>query len=140
MVGLDANSMFEYFIDSAAPNVYDTIRLVGYMEDVGTWMSSPSADVSGSVLDSWIARDITAETSADASVAFVTINYEYPAGIYRSADIRAIGSSDDQFSYALQRGNLGSNIFYIVGIDDSQVFETKIDSTYININVVGYQE
>lgn len=140
MVGLDANSMFEYFIDSSYPNVYNTIRLVGYMEDVGTWLSSPSADVSGSVTDSWVARDITAETSANASVAFVTINYEYPLGIYRNADIRAIGSSDDQFSYAEHRGNLESNIFYIIGLDDSQVFETKTESTYININVVGYQE
>ena len=140
MVGLDANSMFEYYIDGANSNVYSTIRLVGYMEDVGTWMSTPSADVSGPVTDAWVPRDITTETSADASAAFVTINNDDPAAINRNADIRTIGSADDQFIHAEHLGNLQSNIFYIVGLDGSQVFETKIDSTDININVVGYQE
>jgi len=140
MVGLDANSMFEYFIDSSDSNVYQTIHLVGYMEDVGTWMPSPSADVSGSVTDSWVARDITPQTSANASVAFVTINNDYPLIANRNADLRATGSSDDQYSYAEHLNNLNSNIFYVVGLDDSQVFETKIETSDININVLGYQE
>jgi hypothetical protein len=80
------------------------------------------------------------QTSADASVAFVSINSDYPAATARKSDIRANGSSDDQYSYAQHLGNLQSNIFYLIGLDNSQVFETKIESNNIEIHVLGYQE
>ena len=57
------------------------------------------------------------------------------------ADFRKDGSSDNLYAYGEQWYDLpASSIFYLVGLDDSQVFETKIEASAINIYALGYTE
>lgn len=138
MVGLDVGSRFQYRRRGSI-DTYDSIHLIGYMEDVGTWKAVPSNDVSGITTGSWVARDITAPTSSDARVAFLNIVNDNNWG-YDCADLRENGSSDDQYSHAEHRSSEDTSIFYVVGLDDEQRFQTKIEDRDIDIYVLGYTE
>lgn len=138
MIGVDADSKFQHYKGN---NDYGNFYLVGCLENRGTWKAIPSADVSGSTLGSWVDRDITSETSSNADLAMVMMTCGWVVGQPKKGDIRKNGSSDDQYAYG-EHWYQGPNtrIFYVVGLDDSQVFEVKIEATAINTYVLGYCE
>lgn len=136
MVGVDANSKFQH---RKSNNDYGNFYIVGYIENVGTWRASPSSDVSGTTTGVWTNIDITAETSSNAKVALFNVKCGWVSQQPRKADFRKTGSSDDQYVYGEHWYNLpASSIFYIVGLNDNQIFEAKIEASAINIYVLGY--
>ncbi|WP_455278325.1 hypothetical protein, partial [[Eubacterium] cellulosolvens] len=152
MVGLNSLSRFDYYRPNNLVNDYNRYNLVGYilpidptLKGVGFWLTNPVGDIQGSIpANTWSDIDITSSTSSSASVALTTIRCKdltAPGGI-RKADVRKNTSSDDQFAFgALDDGpsNLPESvIFYAVGLDNSQIFEAKIESTFISITLLGY--
>lgn len=136
MIGVDANSKFQHYKSN---NDYGNFYLVGYIKNAGTWRASPSGDVSGTTTGVWTDIDITAETSSNAKVALFNVKCGWTSQQPKKADFRKKGSSDDQYVYSEHWYNLpGSSIFYVVGLNDNQIFETKIEASAINIYVIGY--
>lgn len=136
MIGVDADSKFQH---RKSNNDYGNFHLIGYIENAGTWRASPSGDVSGTTTGVWTDIDITAETSSNAKVALFNVKCGWTSQQPKKADFRKNGSSDDQYVYGEHwYQNPASSIFYVVGLDENQNFETKIEASAINIYVIGY--
>jgi hypothetical protein len=142
LMAVDSNSVLDYQFYNTTSNAdsYQEIRLAGYIEDVVTWLTSYSDDVSDSHTGSWRTNDITSVTSENARIALINIRFGEFGYSTSNADIREYGSSDDQYSFA---GHLSSNrtsIFHVVGLDESQRFQSKVEDQDIYMHVIGYGE
>lgn len=140
-VGVNSDSIIEYSYNGTfTNNSYSSVNLVGYIKDVGTWLASPTNDVSDNMAGSWRTNDITGETSSRADTAFVNVRYnEYWSG-YKFADLRKTGSSDDQYAFGGHMSPDETGIFSVVGLDESQRFDSKVEHWGIDMHLVGYTE
>lgn len=148
MVGVSDVSRFVHRRDTASgtktPNDYTEFNLVGYILPIGLnngvadWKYQPSNDISGSTTGTWTDIDVTAETASTASISFFNVQLG-DTSQPKKADFRKDGSSDNQYNYGEHYyQSPETSVFYAVGLDSEQVFETQIEDSLINMYVLGY--
>ncbi|WP_455281642.1 glycoside hydrolase family 78 protein [[Eubacterium] cellulosolvens] len=154
MIGCNSFSRFDYWRTSGSVNDYNQYNLVGYILPIGTpgvgfWLTNPVGNIQGSIpTDTWSDIDITSTTSSSATTALTLIQCKdldpTAPGDIRKADIRKNGSSDDKYDFSEHydgpdTDNLPeTSIFYTVGLDNSQIFEARVESSYNSITLLGY--
>jgi hypothetical protein len=142
LMGVDSNSVLDYsfFMTTSNADSYQVIRLAGYIRDVVTWLPAYSDDVSNNHTGSWRTNDITSVTSGDADIALINVRYNEWSFSSKRADIRKYGSSDDQYDYAGHMSSNRTSIFHVVGLNNKQRFQSKVQDADIYMHVIAYGE
>jgi hypothetical protein len=139
MVGVDSSSRFQH--RRGGDTDYNNFYLVGYVKSVGFWRTTASNDIlpTGTTTGSW--TDIAMSSflsNSSASIALLMAQLQTGVSQPAQVDFRKNGSSDDQHLYGNQRNSSPrTRIFYLVGVDNSQIMEAWISSVYIDAFVLG---
>jgi hypothetical protein len=128
IIGVDANRIFEVYTGSTVVRTY----LLGYtMEGVTFFVNA--VDKSISTTGSWTDIDISADTGADTAIGAVFVVKETERAGHDVA-LRMKGSSDDLYG-GIDKGDAAAAI---IGVDANEICQMKIDSTFVDLYLVGY--
>ncbi|MHC4218613.1 MAG: right-handed parallel beta-helix repeat-containing protein [Planctomycetota bacterium] len=128
MVGVDANRVFELYNGHSALTTY----LLGYTMDGVTFLTN-AIDKSIGATGTWTDVDISADTGADTAIGAVfyvmdTTRDDYAVGL------RMKGSSDELYT-GKDKGDCDAAL---IGLDANEVCQMKIESTAVDLYLVGY--
>ncbi len=131
MVGIDANRIFEAYVDNAACKVY----LIGYTTD-GTDFLTNSVDKTPATTGSWVDVDVSANVPSGAMGVIVQL--VDTSGTIYSGGVRKNASTD-----ALTYGQVGDGYankacYQVCGVDANRIFEAQIENTALKVWLVGY--
>lgn len=130
-VGLDANRIFEAFIQPYNSQAYIKFYLVGYFSSDAVFFTN-AVNKSLSATGAWTDISIASDTGSDTALAALwdirtaANNTKY--------GLRNNGSSDDLSSYITISCHMGG----IIGVDSSEICEGYITSTSVTFWLMGY--
>jgi parallel beta-helix repeat protein len=127
LIGLDATRMFQFYREHSSIDLH----LLGYTM-AGVEYFTDSVDKSLTVAGSWQDIDISADTGADTAIGAIVAVATYEHELF---GVRPKGSSDDLY---YQTFDYDACTFAVVGVDENEVFQMKIESTNTDAYLVGY--
>jgi hypothetical protein len=133
LVGLDAASIFEYYIDSTHPDPSCWIR--GYSTDF-TWLTAIT-DVTPGTNGSW--QTVTASSVPDgATAAVVLLRGIYGTDGSVALSVQPVGSSDDTILPKISQWSAG-RCYTVLPLNGSKQFRVYTgDKDYAKVYVLGY--
>jgi hypothetical protein len=125
MIGVDADEIAQMQIASTNLDAY----LVGYVTEGAVFFTN-AVDVSTATTASYVDTDITANIGAnDANGAILELANTDASDLYNA--FRPNGATHDHY-YRTE------HCFGVVGIDDGDVFEQKVETTAMDVYLLGY--
>jgi len=123
-VGVDANKIVEIYVGA---NV--NVQIVAYFEDDAVFFTN-GIDKSLDTVDTWIDIDISGDTGADTAIAAIFENIG--GSVDHHGGQRNNGSTDGL------NGDPGAHAGCIIGVDENEICEGKIDNTDVDFFLLGY--
>lgn len=134
IIKVDAEDIIELKKSGAIAAFY----LIAYLKSPIV-MFTNGKDQSVGTTGAWTDCDVTTDTDADADGAILFLK-NAGTGTNHDGNVRKNGSTDNRVNNKQIRGSetAGKVVGCAIGMDSSQIFEYYIDSTDIDIYVIGY--
>lgn len=125
-VGCDASGIFEAYVGTSV-----TVEIFGYFDGNDEVFFTNGVDKSTASTSSWVDVDISSDTGTDVAIGAI---FEWSATASNAnAKVRKNGSTDNRTGDRIRR-----QLFGIIGVDESEIFEQWIDDTAADLFVIGY--